>query len=198
LYKSNIEKHRIRFQGYGEIDPVNKCKNGVECSEEEHALNRRTELKVVGLLDIDPFKNKTLGEIIEEENFEKMLAEIQNQEQVVITGDEELQAFRIQEEKKERELEAQRIKDSLALVNGVSVEDKEVIAKVNAEETTKEIVEEKEPVIVETEIVKTAPVTVPDPVKPEVNTENVVEEVTPIEVIEEVVATPPEIVKPTI
>ncbi len=136
LYNSNIEKHRIRYQGYGEIAPLNKCKNGVNCSEEQHALNRRTELKVVGLLDIDPFKNKSLAEIIEEENFEKMLAEIQNQEQVVVTGDEQLLAFKQQEEAKE----AQRIKDSLILANGGGIDQEPIISETT--KTKKEIVSE--------------------------------------------------------
>jgi hypothetical protein len=36
-------------KGYGETMLVNKCKNGVNCSEEEHKVNRRSEFKVVGI-----------------------------------------------------------------------------------------------------------------------------------------------------
>jgi len=174
LYSSDIDKYRIRSQGYGEIKPINKCKNGVNCTEYEHALNRRTELKVVGLLDIDPYKNKTLGEIIEEENFEKMLAEIQNQEQVVVTGDEQLEAYKLQEEAKEKEREAERLKDSLAMVNRATANDleakdigktKPIVAEATKEkpseivETTIETVIEKtsdngETIVQETEIVE--------------------------------------------
>ena len=37
---------RINAIGKGETEPRNQCKDGVECSEEEHAFNRRTEVKV--------------------------------------------------------------------------------------------------------------------------------------------------------
>ncbi|WAC42527.1 OmpA family protein [Pedobacter sp. SL55] len=42
-----IDKSRITAKGYGESVPVNKCTNGVKCSEADHQLNRRTEFKIV-------------------------------------------------------------------------------------------------------------------------------------------------------
>lgn len=42
-----ISKERIRAKGYGESKLINRCSNGVACTEEEHQLNRRTEFKVV-------------------------------------------------------------------------------------------------------------------------------------------------------
>nr|MBA3706327.1 OmpA family protein [Bacteroidota bacterium] len=41
-----IAKDRISGKGYGESRLVNKCADGVECTEEEHAKNRRTEFKI--------------------------------------------------------------------------------------------------------------------------------------------------------
>ncbi len=41
---------RITAKGYGETKLVNKCANGVPCSEEEHQANRRTEIKITGLM----------------------------------------------------------------------------------------------------------------------------------------------------
>ena len=76
LDNSNIAKHRVTARGYGETQIINKCKNDVKCREQQHEVNRRTELKIVGFLDNDPFANKSLAEIIEEEKFEKMLAEV--------------------------------------------------------------------------------------------------------------------------
>lgn len=38
---------RIYGKGYGETKPLNKCKNGVKCSEEEYQKNRRTEFKII-------------------------------------------------------------------------------------------------------------------------------------------------------
>jgi outer membrane protein OmpA-like peptidoglycan-associated protein len=46
LIEQGIEKNRLTFNGYGEQVLVNKCKNNVLCSEEEHQENRRTEFKV--------------------------------------------------------------------------------------------------------------------------------------------------------
>jgi len=82
LDNSSIRKGRIQARGYGETDLVNGCKNGVKCSDRKHQQNRRTELKIVGIADYDPFADKSLVDIIREEKFEETLAEIQNQEVV--------------------------------------------------------------------------------------------------------------------
>ncbi len=44
-----VERERLKGKGYGESEPINHCVNGVECSEEEHAKNRRTEFSFFGL-----------------------------------------------------------------------------------------------------------------------------------------------------
>lgn len=44
-----IPKFRIVAAGYGETQLLNKCADGVTCSEEDHAKNRRTEIKVIGI-----------------------------------------------------------------------------------------------------------------------------------------------------
>lgn len=41
-----VDKTRISGKGYGETKLINKCADGIECSEEEHAQNRRTEFKI--------------------------------------------------------------------------------------------------------------------------------------------------------
>lgn len=46
LIRSGVDPERITARGYGESRLVNHCKDGVECSEEEHQENRRTEFKV--------------------------------------------------------------------------------------------------------------------------------------------------------
>jgi outer membrane protein OmpA-like peptidoglycan-associated protein len=43
-----IAKTRISAKGYGESQLINKCADGVNCSEVEHAANRRTEIKITG------------------------------------------------------------------------------------------------------------------------------------------------------
>ncbi|MCE9539427.1 MAG: OmpA family protein [Bacteroidetes bacterium] len=46
ILKNGITKDRISGKGYGESKLINRCIDGVECTEEEHAKNRRTEFKV--------------------------------------------------------------------------------------------------------------------------------------------------------
>lgn len=47
LIARGINAGRLTWKGYGESKPINKCVNGVACTEAEHQLNRRTEFKVV-------------------------------------------------------------------------------------------------------------------------------------------------------
>jgi peptidoglycan-associated lipoprotein len=49
IISKGIDPARLRAKGYGESQLVNKCTDGVECTEEEHQQNRRTEFKVFGL-----------------------------------------------------------------------------------------------------------------------------------------------------
>lgn len=46
LVKRGIPASRLTSVGYGESRLLNKCSDGVECTEEEHAKNRRTEFKI--------------------------------------------------------------------------------------------------------------------------------------------------------
>lgn len=46
LIRKGVDPRRITAKGYGEKMPVNRCVNGIECTEEEHQANRRTEFKV--------------------------------------------------------------------------------------------------------------------------------------------------------
>ncbi len=47
LVSKGIESARIVATGYGESRLLNHCKDGVKCSESDHALNRRTEVTVI-------------------------------------------------------------------------------------------------------------------------------------------------------
>lgn len=90
LVENGIDSFRISGRGYGETKLVNKCANGVKCSERRHQMNRRTELKITGFLNHDPYSKLTLKEILEEETFQKMLEEVQNQEVVEIKAGDEI------------------------------------------------------------------------------------------------------------
>ncbi len=49
LIKRGISKDRLAGKGYGESRPVNNCHDGVKCSDEQYALNRRIEFKIIKL-----------------------------------------------------------------------------------------------------------------------------------------------------
>ncbi|MBK7108694.1 MAG: OmpA family protein [Chitinophagales bacterium] len=48
LINKGVEPTRLVAKGYGETKLKNKCSNGAKCSEEEHAINRRTEFTIIG------------------------------------------------------------------------------------------------------------------------------------------------------
>ncbi|AQG78156.1 carboxypeptidase regulatory-like domain-containing protein [Spirosoma montaniterrae] len=49
LKSKGISPKRMVAKGYGESLPLNKCKDGVKCSEEDYQQNRRTEIKILKL-----------------------------------------------------------------------------------------------------------------------------------------------------
>lgn len=46
LLSKGVRANRIKGKGYGESKLLNNCKDGVQCTEEEHQLNRRSEFIV--------------------------------------------------------------------------------------------------------------------------------------------------------
>ena len=49
LIKNGVNADRLTGKGYGETQLVNKCSDDVECTEEEHQLNRRSEFIITAL-----------------------------------------------------------------------------------------------------------------------------------------------------
>lgn len=47
LIAHGIKASRVKAKGYGETRLLNRCKNGVVCTDAEHQLNRRTEVMVL-------------------------------------------------------------------------------------------------------------------------------------------------------
>lgn len=47
IIAAGIDRSRITGRGYGESQLLNRCANGVKCSEAEHQLNRRSEFIIV-------------------------------------------------------------------------------------------------------------------------------------------------------
>jgi outer membrane protein OmpA-like peptidoglycan-associated protein/tetratricopeptide (TPR) repeat protein len=49
LIQNGIDKSRLTAKGYGESLLVNRCADGVDCTEEEHQANRRSEFVIVSM-----------------------------------------------------------------------------------------------------------------------------------------------------
>ncbi len=47
ILQRGIAKERIKPKGYGESQLINECSDGVDCPEEMHQQNRRTEFKII-------------------------------------------------------------------------------------------------------------------------------------------------------
>lgn len=48
LIKHGIDSKRITAKGYGESRLLNRCSDGIDCNDDDHQANRRTEVKVTG------------------------------------------------------------------------------------------------------------------------------------------------------
>ncbi len=47
MVSRGIERQRLKGIGYGENQLLNECADGINCTEEQHQRNRRTEMKVI-------------------------------------------------------------------------------------------------------------------------------------------------------
>lgn len=47
LVSKGVKRSMLISRGYGKRKPINRCVNGIECTETEHQANRRTEFKVI-------------------------------------------------------------------------------------------------------------------------------------------------------
>jgi len=83
---SNVSKNVISWRGYGETKLLNDCTSFVDCTDAEHAKNRRTEITVLG---IDPnIAPISLAKRVAQDEEENLINQLMNQEQVKVTGDE--------------------------------------------------------------------------------------------------------------
>ena len=49
LIQNGVTADRLTGKGYGETQLVNKCSDGVDCTENEHQMNRRSEFIITAL-----------------------------------------------------------------------------------------------------------------------------------------------------
>ena len=47
IVSGGIQRYRLVAKGYGETQLKNGCFDGINCSEAQHAVNRRTEFRVL-------------------------------------------------------------------------------------------------------------------------------------------------------
>jgi len=155
IEKGEIDVKRIKAKGYGETVLVNKCKDGVTCSDAEHQKNRRTELKITGFSK-DAADMRSLTQIIEAEQFEIMLQEVLNQEVIEVKAGEktpmELEKELKEQEQRRLEEEAKREAEALeakkkAIIDAAKKEKEEVKSNLPFETKKEEI-----PVNQETEV----------------------------------------------
>jgi len=57
LKSQGIDTQRIKSKGYGEDKLINQCVNGVECDEEAHQMNRRTEFNFSNIQSVSRRRN---------------------------------------------------------------------------------------------------------------------------------------------
>jgi len=60
LVEHGIESNRVIAKGYGKRFLLNHCADGVPCSEREHQVNRRTEVKVISNSDIQKYQKDNI------------------------------------------------------------------------------------------------------------------------------------------
>jgi outer membrane protein OmpA-like peptidoglycan-associated protein len=49
LISKGIDASQLTSKGYGESQLVNRCSDGVSCSDAEHQLNRRSEFVIISM-----------------------------------------------------------------------------------------------------------------------------------------------------
>jgi outer membrane protein OmpA-like peptidoglycan-associated protein len=68
LLKLNQKTNNYYPIAYGEAKILNKCKDNINCTEEEHSYNRRFELRPIGLISDENIEQISLSELLNEEN----------------------------------------------------------------------------------------------------------------------------------
>ena len=124
VYNHNLDRSKISSKGYGESEILNKCKDGVECSEALHAINRRTELKVVGVIDSEWANIKSLEVIKSQENMDDLIKELQGQKTIKVEEGETIDDAL--ERSKETESVTSHINDSLSSIESKPLKKEEI------------------------------------------------------------------------
>lgn len=194
-----IAKRRIVARGYGETQIMNKCKEGVDCTEAEHGVNRRTEVKILSIAPEQEFKS--LEKIKFEENMDKMIEELQSEGQVKVQDEKELENYNKENVEAETKTEENVEVEESELTEEKVIEKKNIETKIPtgtaSTDLTTEIKSEEVAIVAETvvepveavqEQIAVAENEVAEVLSSEIDkaTDTQVEEITSSETIEEV------------
>ena len=104
IVSKGVASSRIVAKGYGEKQLINKCADGVECSEEEHQLNRRTEMAVTSVSNTFEAEHKEYEKSKLEAEMERLrIEELQHEMEA-----EEKRKHDEEDAKKKAEIEANK------------------------------------------------------------------------------------------
>ena len=173
IMKGDIARARIVSKGYGENVLLNNCADGVKCTPAEHAKNRRTELKIVGITNVGEIKS--LKRMKEEEHMEEEILGLMDQKEVRAESVEDLQNRLQNEATKTKSSEKTEITQESTFMEKT----KDAVSKVK-KPTADKIVEktiEKKVEVVEKKVNKKIEETVLEKVEEKVPTKKVIEEV---------------------
>ena len=148
IEEGGVASRNIIARGYGESNIKNGCVDGVECSEAKHQENRRTELKITGIMATPP-EPVPLARMKQLENMDDIIAELQNEGQVRLTEGQTIDEIIKQTEQPKRvETPKPKEEDVNKAIDQIFAEAESTI---NQQEIIKEELDKK-PVFVEKEI----------------------------------------------
>ena len=144
LKSQGINAQRIKSKGFGEEKLINQCVNGVECEEEAHQMNRRTEFNFSSIQPVTRKINIYKRKSRLAESPPKPKIEAAKKEKVVIKEQQEITEIAVvdikEKEKKKtsnKYIEPIKIVDNSSLINS-----KNEVSK-SSKESNKRIVEEE-------------------------------------------------------
>jgi len=73
MVSKGIKEARIEAVGYGEENILNDCFNGIDCTDDQHRVNRRTEFKIISGPTTIEVRKSDLGDQKKKESTTKIL-----------------------------------------------------------------------------------------------------------------------------
>ena len=110
IEEGGVPAINIIARGYGESEIKNGCVDGVECSETKHQENRRTELKITGIMAAPPAR-VSLERMKQIENMDDIIAELQSEGQVRVEEGQTIDDIIKETEQPKSKVEPQDLSD---------------------------------------------------------------------------------------